>query len=444
MAGALRIGGGAGFAGDRIGPAVDLVERGELDFLVLECLAERTIALGHQRRLQDPTAGYDQRLDSWIRALAPALSRHGTRLVSNFGSANPAAAGQRIRDLCDDLGVALDVAVLLGDDVLGQIDPRAPAHEDGRPLEEHGELVSANAYLGADALLAALRTGARVVVTGRVADPSLFVAPLADAFDWDLGDWDLIGRGTAVGHLLECGAQLTGGYFADPPLKPVPDLANIGCPIAEVEPDGTATFSKLAAAGGRIDRRTVTEQLAYEVMDPSAYLTPDVAADFTTVQLHPTGTDRMRVTGASGRERPAQLKVSVGYRAGFRCEAEISYAGRNALARAQLAGDIVCQRLAGRLPEIRRDVIGVSALHGGDLPAQQPPYECRLRVAAMADSRERAAALGDEVAALYTTGPAGGGGVRVYTEEVIGIVSTGVAREDVQPKVLHLQPSLSR
>jgi hypothetical protein len=188
MARTLRIGGGAGFTGDRIGPAVDLVERGELDYLVLECLAERTIALGQQRRLQDPTTGYDQRLDSWVRALAPALSRHPTRLVSNFGSANPAAAGERIRDLCGDL----DVAVLLGDDVLGQIDPGAPAHEDGRPLEEHGEIVSANAYLGADALLGALATGARVVVTGRVADPSLFVAPLADAFDWDLSDWNLI------------------------------------------------------------------------------------------------------------------------------------------------------------------------------------------------------------------------------------------------------------
>jgi hypothetical protein len=152
----------------------------------------------------------------------------------------------------------------------------------------------------------------------------------------------------------------------------------------------------------------------------------------------------MRVTAASGRERPEQLKVSVGYRAGFRCEAEISYAGRNALARAQLAGDIVCRRLAGLLPDIRRDVIGVSALHGADLPAHEPPYECRLRVAAMADTRDGAAALGDEVAALYTTGPAGGGGVRVHTEEVIGIVSTGIAREDVQPRVLHLQHSVSR
>jgi hypothetical protein len=424
----LRIGAGAGFAGDRIAPAVELAERGALDWLVLECLAERTIALGQQRRLRDPALGYEERLDAWIEALGPALAERPVRLMTNFGAANPEAAGVRIRELCD-----LDVAVLTGDDVLDRIDPRAPADEDGLALEEHGALVSANAYLGVAALLGAVATGAQVVVTGRVADPSLFLAPLVARFGWGLADWDLLARGTVVGHLLECGTQLTGGYFADPPRKDVPNLAHLGCPLAEVERDGTATFSKLPGTGGRLDRLTVSEQLTYEVTDPCAYLTPDVTADFTTVRLASAGADRMTIAGATGSERPAELKVSVGYRAGFRCVAEISYAGRNALARAELAGAIVEERLPGL--ELRRDVIGLNALHG-DLAAGAPPYECRLRVAALASTRERAEAVGHEVVGLYTNGPAGGGGATSRTDEVIGIVSTRIARDRVAPKVV--------
>ncbi len=212
----VRIGCGAGFAGDRVRPAVDLVNRGELDYLVLECLAERTTALGHLRRLSDPSTGFDPSLDRRIRLLLEPLARTGTRLVTNIGAANPLAAARHVAGVAKELGVPTSVAAVTGDDVLDRIDLTAPAWEDGVPLAEHGEIVSANAYLGADAVLAALRTGARVVIGGRIADPSLFVAPLAEAFGWSLDDVPRIAGATTVGHLLECGAQVTGACRAWP------------------------------------------------------------------------------------------------------------------------------------------------------------------------------------------------------------------------------------
>ncbi|WP_433170224.1 acyclic terpene utilization AtuA family protein [Actinoallomurus sp. CA-150999] len=433
----VRVGCGAGFAGDRVQPAVGLVDRGELDYLVLECLAERTTALGQLRRLADPAAGYDPSLDRRMRLLLKPLARTGTRLVTNIGSADPLAAARRVLRIAAELAVPVSVAAVTGDDVLDRIDVTAPAWEDGRPLVEHGELVSASAYLGADALLPALRSGAQVVIGGRIADPSLFVAPLAHEFGWSLDDVDRIAGATTIGHLLECGGQVTGGYFADPPYKTVPDLAGLGYPIAEVDEGAAGVVTKLPGTGGRVDRMTVAEQLAYEVTDPRAYLTPDVTADFTTVRIRETGPDRVRVTATTGAPRPPTLKVSVGYRAGFRCEAEISYAGATALHRARLAGQVVADRLDGLIPRLRADYIGATALHGDDLGGGAEPYECRLRIAGIAPTRDAVEAIGHEVTALYTTGPAGGGGVRVTTEEVIGIVSTSIERSLVEPRVHH-------
>jgi hypothetical protein len=442
---ALRIGCGAAFAGDRVDAAVDLARRGELDYLVLDCLAERTIALGQGRRLQDPSTGYEPRLEKFMRGLLPALRGRPTRLLSNFGSANPPAAGRRIQQLAQELGVAVDVAVVTGDSVLDRIDPLAPAWEDGEPLEAHGELISANAYLGADALMPALATGARVIVSGRVADPSLFLAPMVAEFGWDLGDWTRLAAGTVIGHLLECGSQVCGGYFADPPLKEVPDLARVGCPIAEVDPSGTGLITKLADTGGLIDRRTVLEQLTYEVVDPGAYLTPDVSADFTGVQITETGADRIEVRGGRGAARPAELKVSVGYRAGFRCEAQISYGGRNGVRRARLAADVLAERLSSHVGELRFDLLGISALHGPRLGADHEPYEVCLRVAGLrvagtGATRDVVEDVGEEVFALGVNGPAGGGGFRTRTDEIIGILSTTIARESITPSIEYLAP----
>ncbi len=431
----LRLGGGAGFAGDRLDAPLDLAERGALDYLALECLAERTIALAQLRRRRDPAAGYDARLAERIESLLPILARRGVRLIGNFGAANPLAAADAIVAIAKRLAIPVKVAAVTGDDVLDALDLDAPTMEGGVPLSRYAPLVSANAYLGAEAMLPALASGAGIVVTGRVADPSLFVAPLMHEYGWAPDDLDRLARGTVVGHLLECAGQLCGGYFADPGRKEIAGMANLGFPYADVTPDGDAVVSKVDGTGGRITLATATEQLLYEVTDPHGYLTPDVTADFSSVTLAEAGPDRIAVRGARGRRRPDKLKVSVGYLAGYVGEGEIGYAGTNALARARLAGEIVRERIASRFPELRIDVIGSTSLHGRTLDADERPYEVRLRVAGRARSRDEAAIVGDEVEALYTNGPAGGGGARKYVNEQIGIVSTLVDRARVASAV---------
>ena len=431
----VRLGGGAGFAGDRLDAPLDLVQRGALDYLVLECLAERTIALAQLRRRRDPSAGFDARLTARLEPLLPLLKRHRVRLVSNFGAANPVAAADAIVALAGRLGIPVKVAAVAGDDVLAALDGDEPTLETGAHVSSYGPIVSANAYLGADALLPALASGADIVVTGRVADPSLFVAPLMHEFGWRADDVDRLARGTVIGHLLECAGQLCGGYFADPGRKDVPGMAHLGFPFADVDADGAAVLSKVAGTGGAITRATATEQLLYEVTDPFGYLTPDVTADFSTVTLHEAAADRIVVDGARGRARPPQLKVSVGYAAGYVGEGEIGYAGANAVPRAELAAAIVRERLAGRFDDMRIDLIGVSSLHRRAFDAEARPYEVRLRVAARAATAELAALVGDEVEALYTNGPAGGGGTRKYVHEQIGIVSTLIDRARVPARV---------
>ena len=260
----VRIGSGAGFAGDRLEPALLLAERGNLDYLALECLAERTIALAQLRKRRDPTEGYDALLRRRVAMLLPALKKQGVRLVSNFGAANPQAGAEVILDVARQQGLSVKVAIVAGDDVLDQMHGDRIALETGQPLSAFGELISANAYLGADAIIPALETGADIVITGRVADPSLFVAPVAHYFGWRVSDLDRMARATAVGHLLECAAQVTGGYFADPGRKDVPDIANIGFPFADVDAEGNAVLGKVEGTGGAITLATVKEQLLYE------------------------------------------------------------------------------------------------------------------------------------------------------------------------------------
>ncbi len=435
----LRIGCGAGLANDRFDAAVELTENGNLDVLVLECLAERTIALGQTRELAEPGTGYDPTLERRIRSLLGPLAAHGTQLVTNLGSANPIAAGELVARVATDMGVAVRIAVLTGDDVFARIDQSAPAWEDGKPLDTHGPLVSANAYLGVEQLLPAVQTGADIIITGRVADPSLFLAPLVHRFGWALDDWEHLARGTAVGHLLECGSHLTGGYFADPPYKQVPNLAYVGFPLAEVRADGQTVVTKNAGTGGLVTVGTVAEQMTYEVLDPSRYLTPDVTADFHDISLAQVGLDRVSVSAAVGTERPDQLKVSVGYRAGYRCEAEISYAGEGSVARARLASDVVRTRLAGIADRMRIDLFGMNALHGDVLSAAGDPYECRLRMSAVCETADQAHAAGEEVVGLYNNGPAGGGGARSHTTELIGVVSTDIRRTAVHTNVTMLE-----
>jgi hypothetical protein len=440
--GTIRLGAGAGYSGDRIEPALELVERGDIDVLVFECLAERTIALAQQARHRDPDAGFDPLLDARMRTVLRAASERGVRIVTNMGAANPLAAARRTAAIARELGLAsLRVAAVLGDDVLAPVLAGAFRFEEsGAPVRDLGDrILSANAYLGVAPICAALRTGADVVITGRAADPALFLAPLVDAFGWSMDDWNLLGQGTVVGHLLECAGQVTGGYFADPGLKDIPDLARVGFPIGEVSADGDFVVTKVEGSGGRVTPATCKEQLLYEIHDPARYLQPDVVADFSGVRVEAIGTDRVRVVGGRGSAPTGMLKVSVGYVDGHVGEGQISYAGTGALARARLALEIVRERLritGVQTSETRFDLLGVDALHGPDAAQRRgEPYEVRLRVAGRTPSMAEAVRIGNEVETLYTNGPAGGGGVVKSAREVVAVQSVLVPASAVRTSV---------
>ena len=436
----LRIGSGAGYSGDRIEPAVELAEQGDLDYLVFECLAERTIALAQQARINDPQGGYDPLLSERMRRVLPFVGqqegRRRLRVITNMGAANPVAAAIEVRRVAHELGLNLNVVAVVGDDVLDVLQPEQML-DNGQTLASLGErLISANAYLGVDGILDGLRADADVVITGRVADPSLFLAPQMFEFGWAADDWQRLGRGTLVGHLLECAGQVSGGYFADPGFKDVDDLARLGFPLAEVNADGDAVITKVVGSGGRVSRATCTEQLIYEVHDPAAYLTPDVTADFSHVSFVEEDVDRVRASGAEGRARPEQLKVSVGYLDGWIGEGQMSYGGPGAVARAELARAVVLKRLelmGVKMQDVRAELIGMDSLHGPRSTVE--PWEVRLRVAARCEERSEAVRVGNEVETLYTNGPSGGGGASKSVRQVVAVASLLLARSAVNPRI---------
>jgi acyclic terpene utilization AtuA family protein len=437
----VRIGAGAGFARDRIEPAIELVESGDIGYLVFECLAERTIATDQLEKTKNPDAGYNAGLDARMRAVLARCREKGVKIVTNMGSANPFAAARRVAQLARELGLdGTKVAAVQGDDVVDRVRTmQARILETDESLDViRSRIISANAYLGAEPMVEALRRGADVVVVGRSADPSLFLAPMMHELGWRADDWGRLGAGTLIGHLLECAGQITGGYFADPGYKDVPGLARLGFPIAEVREDGEAFVTKVPGSGGRVTVQTASEQLLYEIHDPASYVTPDVVADFTGVELTEIAPDVVRVTGGKGRPRTPTYKVSVGYRDGFIGEGQMSYAGPGALERAKLAGDVVVERLRlQRLEasEIRVDLMGIDSIHGPGARSPAVPYEVRLRVACRTATGEEAANVGAEVASLLTNGPAGGAADSTSVREIIAIRSVLVPRDAVQPVI---------
>jgi len=442
----LRIGAGAGYAGDRIPPAVELAQHGQLDYLVFECLAERTIALAQLERQQHPDRGFDPLLAERMHAVLPTCLAQGTRIISNMGAAHPLQAGHETLRVAHELGLSgVKVAVVQGDDVLPRLLQDGldlPLIDSDAPLASlQPRLISANAYLGADTLLPALQTDAQVILCGRVADPALFLAPLVHHFGWADDDWARLGQGILVGHLLECAGQITGGYFADPGHKDVPNLARLGFPLAEVQQDGSAVITKVAGSGGCVTVATCTEQLLYEIENPARYLQPDVVADFSQVQLSADDPDRVRAHGASGQPRPDTLKVTVGYHDGYIGEGQMGYAGPGCLARGQLALELVRQRLQdaglGNL-DTRCELIGVNSLIPQTQPRQEP-NEARLRVAVRTSTRRQAQQVANEVEALYTNGPAGGGGASKSVREVVAAGAVLVPRDWVRPHVTVLE-----
>lgn len=438
----LRIGAGAGYAGDRIEPAVELARRPDLDYLVFECLAERTIALARLEMVNGDGHGYNPLLEDRLRAVLPACVENDVRVVTSMGAANPVGAAERARAIATDLGHPdLAVASVSGSDVVDRFETLETETFDGEPTADYADdAVAADAYLGVGGIVEALDAGADLVITGRVGDSSLFLAPMVYEFDWTLEPLsrkDAVGQGLVAAHLIECAGQVTGGYHADPGQVDVPDLADLGFPVAEVSPDGEVTIAKSPETGGRITERSCTEQLCYEVHDPANYLTPDAVVDFSDVAVEQVAEDRVRVSGATATVRPDTLKVSIGYDAGVRGIGEISYAGPGAEERARLAGDIVRERLDRRgvpLGDLRVDLVGVDALHG-PLGTEGDPYEVRLRVAATCPTETAARAVAREVETLYTNGPAGGGGARMDVSRIVGVVSTLVDRDLVEPTV---------
>ena len=435
---AFRIGTGAGFSSDRLDPAVDLVERGKLDVLVLECLGERTVAFGHRDRMADPEKGYNAHLRRRMLALLPACSVAGTTMITNMGAANPRAAAQRTIEIARELGLhGLKVACIEGDDVSTLVPGDQPLiDEDGTLADVGMPVVGMNAYLGADAIIPALETRADVIIGGRLADPSMYLAPLVHRFGWGAMDMPRMGAGSLVGHLMECGMQITGGYFADPGVKDVPNLAQCGYPIAEVQSDGSAIITKLDGTGGCVTPATVKEQLLYEVHDPSRYLTPDVTADFSRVQISVAGIDRVKVSNASGTMRPQTLKVTVGFDGGFQGEAGVSYAGPAAQERGRLAAKIVRDRLSGVhgiTADLRIDLIGVSSLFATAGVSAADAQDVRLHVALRSRAKEAAEIMLWEIESLLCCGPAGGGGYRGSIVPCVMTKSVLIERERVKP-----------
>ena len=445
----VRIGNCAGFSGDRVdapGPVVDtLIAAGGPAAVFFEVLGERTVALAQLERRRDPTRGYEPMLE---RLVGPVLARcagAGIPILGNFGAANPPAAAAAIARLALAAGLpGLRIAVVGGDDVSGTMDlDRLEPHEvDGTLLPAGRErLIAANAYVGAGPMVEALAAGAQVVVAGRVADPSLALAPLMHFHGWAADDWDRLAAGTMAGHLLECGSQVTGGVFYDPGFKDVPDPANLGFPIAEVEADGRMVVTKAADTGGLVDLRTVREQLLYEVHEPAAYVTPDVVLDITGVRIAQVGANRVAVEGARGGPAPARLKVTACYEGGFLGEGEVTLAGPNCLARARLAADVLRARmvLRGLDVRLRVDLVGVASVHdddGGSLGRAwvgAEPAEVRVRLAAESPVRDDAEQAAREVLALLCCGPAGTGGARWWVTPRLHTRSFLVPRGDVRP-----------
>jgi hypothetical protein len=442
----VRIGAGAGMADDRVYPGVKLLERGELDYLVCECLAERTIARETLNRQRAPDKGYTPMLEERVRAFMPLCREQGVRMVTNMGAANPLGASRAIRREAAEAGVQdVSCAAVLGDDVTEAVrrHPELTLLDGGEALESLlPRMASANAYLGADVVRDALATGAEVVVTGRVADPSLFLGVAMYHHGWSYDDLPMLAAGTIAGHLLECSVQVTGGYFADPGKKDVPRLADIAYPYADVTRDGRVTLGKTPGSGGRLDRMTCTEQALYEIHDPARYITPDCVMDLTELHFREEAGERVAVLDPRARPRTDSYKAVIGYFDGYIGVGEIAYAGINALARARLAADIVKERFAlegGVATELQIDLIGISSLHGdpGRPGARPEPYEVRLRVAGRCPDKRSADLLGDEVRQLNMQGPCGAGGPMNFgAKEIIAVNAVLIPRQWVKTEIV--------
>lgn len=444
----IRIGNGAGFWGDAPDAPARLAEGGGLDYLTLEYLAELTLSILAHQRAQDPQLGYVTDFPPTLADLIPALRQNPpVRVVTNAGGLNPEACAKAAAKVLAECGLGhLRVAAVGGDDLMPRLDSlpheiESFAHFDsGVPLgERRGSLASANVYLGARGIVQALSDGAQVVITGRVADASLTVGPAVYEFGWEWNDWQRLAAATVAGHLIECGAQVTGGMFSG--WTPELDLADIGYPIAELTREGGVTITKPAGTGGTVSTETVAEQLIYEIGDPQHYLTPDVDADFSEVTLQQSADDSVEVRGARGGPAPERYKVSLAYREGYMASTTIVVAGREAEAKARAAAEIVLQRVRRSGLQLGRtnvECLGTGDVLPGVFPAASDASEVVLRISAHATERPPLERLLREVVPLVTSGPPGVTGYtgpRSRPRPVLAYWPTTISRAQVEAVV---------
>ena len=438
----IRIANGQGFWGDWLEAPVRLVEQGPIDYLALDYLAEITMSILQKQKHADPNLGYARDFPPLVARLARAIRQQGVKVIANAGGVNPVACAREVLRLAP----GLKVAVVLGDDVYPRLDEfLAKGYEmrdldTGAPLEPIRSVIqSANAYIGAFPLAEALATGADVVVAGRSTDTALTLAPMVHRFGWTADEFDKLAAGTIAGHVIECGAQATGGN-CQVDWQTIPDLANIGYPIVEAEPDGAFVLTKHASAGGRITTHVVKEQLLYELGDPARYITPDCVADFTSIRLEDAGPNRVRVSGIRGGPRPPTLKLSISYSAGWKAIGTLVYAWPQALDKARAADRIVRERLRGlglSFDEIYTELFGVNACHGPAAPPNPDPPEVQVRIGVRGPDRKAVDRFTRELIPLVLNGPPGATGFgegRPPLREIVAYWSALVPREEIQTK----------
>ena len=446
----VRVASGQGFWGDWLDAPRRQVEGGPVDYLMLDYLAEVTMSILQKQKERDPAMGYARDFIGAMEAVLPAVVERGVRVVANAGGVNPVACAHAVLDVARRHGAAgrLKVGVVTGDDLLPRLDELiASGHplanmETGESLDTvRDRVLSANAYIGSTPIVEALARGANVVVTGRSTDTALTMAPLRHEFGWVADDWDRLAAGIIAGHIIECGAQCSGGNCLYD-WRNVPDLANVGYPIVEARADGTFVVTKHPGTGGWINVPSVTEQLVYEMGDPHSYITPDVVADFASIRLAPDGEDRVRVFGIVGRPATDKLKVSIAYRAGYKAVGSLVYVWPDALEKAQLADRVLRERLDAmglRFDQLLTEFVGVSATHGPLAPARGEAPEVQLRVGVRSSDRTAIERFTREIAPLVLNGPpsvTGFAGGRPKVEEIVAywpaLVDKSVVRTQVE------------
>jgi hypothetical protein len=429
----VRVAAGQGFWGDDLDAPRRQVEGGQVDYLMLDYLAEVTMSILQKQKERDPNLGYARDFVGAMESVLPAVVERGVKVVANAGGVNPPACAAAVKAVAEKNGAkgALRIGVVSGDDLLGRLDQLITAGhalanmETGEPLSTvRDRVLSANAYLGSEPIVEALGKGANVVITGRSTDTALTMAPLRHEFGWGAESWDQLAAGIVAGHIIECGAQCSGGNCLYD-WRSIPDLANVGYPFVEAKRDGTFVVTKHPRTGGRVSVQTVSEQLVYEMGDPHAYITPDVIADFTTIKLAPDGDDRVRVSGIKGKPPTDKLKVSIAYRAGFKAVGTLVYAWPDALEKAQLADKILrerLERLGLRFERILTEFVGANATHGHLAGDQSNAPEVQLRFGVRGPDRAAVERFTREIAPLVLNGPpsvTGFAGGRPKVEEIV-------------------------